>query len=161
MTKDEIKNRYSMREVAQRYGYQINRAGFVRCPFHKERTASMKIYPDSYYCFGCGVHGDIFDFISAMDGLSFRESFRELGGTYEHKKETFGDRMVRYHARKEREMRQKREDILKSRRKLNNDLIDIYRDWYRKSEPFSDAWTDCYNALQYQLYMHEILNGLR
>lgn len=161
MTSEEIKKTYSMRDILERYGMHPNRSGFIRCPFHKEKTASMKVYQDSYYCFGCGAHGDIFDFISRMENLTFREVFLELGGTYEQKTETFGERMARYHAQKEREMKQKQEDALKARRKLNNDLIDIYRDWYQRSAPFSDTWTDCYNALQYQLYLHEILNEPR
>ncbi len=159
MNSEEIKASRSMQEVLSRYGMQPNRAGFIRCPFHKEKTASMKIYRDGYYCFGCGAHGDVFDFVQAMDNLSFREAFLDLGGTYE--KETFRDRMARYHAQKERDMRRKRAEDFRVRRKLNNDLIDIYREWYQKSEPFSDAWTDCYNALQYQLYLHEILNEPR
>lgn len=159
MNSDEIKETYSMRDILSRYGIQPNRAGFICCPFHKEKTASMKIYPDSYYCFGCGEHGDVFDFVQKMDNLSFREAFLDLGGTYE--KETFRDRMARYHVQKEREMRRKQEEDLRARRKLNNDLIDIYREWHQKSEPFSDTWTDCYNALQYQLYVHEILNEPR
>lgn len=161
MNSEEIKKSYSMQDILGRYGLHPNRSGFIRCPFHKEKTASMKIYRDSYYCFGCGAHGDVFDFVSAMDNLSFRETFLELGGTYERKKETFGERMARYHAQKNREMRLKQADTLEAKRKLNNDLIDIYRDWYRKSAPFSDTWTDCYNALQYQLYLNEILNEPR
>lgn len=161
MTSEEIKATYSMQDILARYGLHSNRSGFICCPFHKEKTASMKIYQDSYYCFGCGAHGDIFDFVSEMEDITFREAFFELGGTYEQKTETFGERMARYHAQKEREMKRKREDALKAQRKLNNDLIDIYRDWYQRSEPFSDIWTDCYNALQYQLYLHEILNEPR
>lgn len=161
MNSEEIKATYSMRDVLERYGLRPNRSGFICCPFHKEKTASMKIYQDSFYCFGCGAHGDVFDFVGAMDGLSFRETFLDLGGTYEHKKETFSERMARYHAKKDREMRLKQADTLRARRKLNNDLIDIYREWYGKSAPFSDTWTDCYNALQYQLYLHEILNEPR
>ena len=161
MNSEEIKTAYSMRDVLERYGIRPNRSGFIRCPFHKEKTASMKIYKDSYYCFGCGAHGDIFDFVSAMDNLSFREAFLELGGTYKHKKETFSDRMSRYHAKKEREHRKKQEEDLKEKRKLNLELIDIYRDCLTLSPPLSDLWTECYNKLQYQLYLHEILNDPR
>lgn len=161
MTSDEIKKMYSMRDILAKYGMHPNRAGFIRCPFHKEKTASMKIYPDTYYCFGCGAHGDIFSFVSAMDGLSFREAFLELGGTYEHKKETFSDRVARYHAKKEREQRKRQEEDLKERQKLNNELIDIYRDCLTLSAPLSDLWTESYNKLQYQLYLHEILNEPR
>lgn len=158
MTSDEIKKMYSMRDILMRYGIQPNRAGFIRCPFHKEKTASMKIYKDSYYCFGCGASGDIFDFVCRMDSLTFREAFLSMGGTYE--KETFRDRTARYHAQKQREQKQRQVEDLEAKKKLNNDLINIYRDWYQRSEPFSDAWTDCYNALQHQLYLHSILNGL-
>lgn len=161
MTSDEIKKMYSMRDILARYGMHPNRAGFIRCPFHKEKTASMKIYPDSYYCFGCGEYGDIFEFISRMENLTFREAFLELGGTYEHEKETFSDRLARYHAKKEREQRKRQEEDLKERRKLNNELIDIYRDCLTLSAPLSDLWTESYNKLQYQLYLHEILNEPR
>lgn len=121
----------------------------------------MKIYQDSYYCFGCGAHGDIFDFVSQMEDITFREAFFNLGGTYEQKKETFGERMSRYHARKEREMRQRQEENLRERRKVNSELIDIYRDCLILSAPLSDLWTESYNKLQYQLYLHEILNEPR
>lgn len=161
MNSEEIKKIYSMQDILAQYGLHPNRSGFICCPFHKEKTASMKIYQDSYYCFGCGAHGDIFSFVSAMDGLSFREAFLELGGTYEHKKETFRDRMARYHAKKEREQRKRQEEDLKERRKLNNELIDIYRDCLTLSAPLSDLWTESYNKLQYQLYLHEILNEPR
>lgn len=161
MNSEEIKKIYSMQDILARYGLHPNRSGFICCPFHKEKTASMKIYQDSYYCFGCGAHGDIFDFISEMEDITFREAFFELGGTYEHKQETFGEQMARYHARKEREMRRKRDEDLKERRRVNNELIDTYRDCLVLSEPLSDLWTESYNKLQYQLYLHEILNEPR
>ena len=54
-----------------------------------------------------------------------------------------------------KKMKVKQQDKLAAKKKLNNDLIDIYRDWYLKSEPFSDVWVECYNKLQYQLYLHD------
>lgn len=156
MTSNEIKNMYSMQDIVEQYGFHPNRSGFISCPFHKEKTASMKIYKDSYYCFGCGASGDIFSFIMDMENQSFREVFLSLGGTY--KEETFRDKMMRYHAAKEQEMRRKKTLSEKQHKELNILLIDVYRKWLQRSEPLSQAWTDCYNALQYQLYLHEILN---
>lgn len=161
MNSEEIKKTYSMRDILARYGLHPNRSGFICCPFHKEKTASMKIYQDSYYCFGCGAHGDVFDFVSAMDNLSFREAFLDLGGTYEHREEPFSERMARYHARKDREMREKQAEDLNKQRQINIELIDTYRDCLILSPPLSDPWTECYNKLQYQLYLHEILNEPR
>lgn len=160
MNREEIKETYSMQYIVERYGLHPNRAGFVQCPFHKgDRTPSMKIYKDSYNCFACGANGDIFSFVMAKDGLSFKEAYLSLGGTYET--ESYKDKLSKYHAVKRRETKQRRADAMQVRRKLNNDLIDIYRNGWRKAVPLSDAWADCYNALQYQLYLNEVLNEPR
>ena len=48
MTVEEIKQQNTMRDVVTRYGIEVNRSGFCKCPFHNEKTASMKIYKDSF-----------------------------------------------------------------------------------------------------------------
>ena len=160
MTSDEIKATYTMWDILSRYGIQTNRSGFIPCPFHKgDREPSMKIYRDGYNCFACGANGDIFSFVMELEYQGFKEVYLSLGGTYEN--ETYSDKLARYHAMKEQEMKRKQAVEMKARKKLNNDLIDIYRNGYQKSEPLSDAWIDCYNALQYQLYLHQILNEAR
>lgn len=149
-----------MREIVERYGLNPNRAGFIQCPFHKgDHDASMKIYKDSYHCFGCGANGDIFTFIQRMDNCDFKTAFYSLGGTYE--KPTFQSKLSVYRLKKQEEQRKKEEIKLKRKKELNNMLIDIYRDWMKKSEPFSDVWCDCSNALTKQLYIHEVLNEKR
>lgn len=156
MTKEEIKDLYSMKDILERYGLlQPNRAGFICCPFHKEKTASMKIYKDSFYCFGCGFGGDIFDFVKKMDGISFKEAYAALGGDYEN---SFSARLKIYQQQKKREMQRKTEEKLKRKRELTGLLMDVYRKWLNRLEPLSDAWCDTYKALQYQEYLWEILN---
>lgn len=156
VTKEEIKDLYSMKDILERYGLpQPNRAGFICCPFHKEKTASMKIYKDSCYCFGCNFGGDIFDFVQKMDGISFKEAYAALGGDYEN---SFSARLKIYQEQKKREMQRKTEEKLKRKRELNYLLMDVYRKWIDRLEPLSDAWADTYNALQYQEYLWEVLN---
>ncbi len=158
MNKEEIKKTYSMREIAERYGFQVDRAGFIHCPFHQgDRGASLKIYQDSFHCFGCGANGDIFTFVQMMDRVDFKEAFQSLGGTYD--KPTFHSKLAAYRSKKKADQRRKIQDKERKRRELNNVLIDVYRDYMNRSEPFSDVWCDCCNALQYQLYLHEILNS--
>ncbi len=50
------------------------------CPFHDENTPSFFVNPDQqlYYCFGCSVGGDVFNFIMDIEGLGFRESIKLL-----------------------------------------------------------------------------------
>ena len=160
MNREEIKARYSMREVVEQYGFRTDRAGFIHCPFHKgDKGASMKIYQDSFHCFGCGANGDIFTFVQMIDHVDFKTAFQSLGGTYE--KPTFGSKLAIYRKQKKEEERLRKAEKLRRLRKLNNMLIDIYRDYMRCSEPFSEVWCDCCNALQYQLYVHEYLEEMR
>ena len=50
------------------------------CPFHKEKTPSFYVYPQSgtYHCFGCQAHGDIFSYVMQTKGLEFRQAMEEL-----------------------------------------------------------------------------------
>ena len=144
MTVGEIKNQYSMRDILRRYGLHPNRAGFISCPFHMgDRTASMKIYKDSFNCFGCGANGDIFAFVQKMDNCDFKTAFYSLGGTYE--KPTFSSNLAIYRAQKEKEKRERKKRKIRQRMKHNNMLITTYADWLKRLEPCSDAWCDCMN----------------
>lgn len=159
MTKEEIKEKYSMREIIARYGLYPNRAGFISCPFHKgDREASMKIYDKDFHCFGCGANGDIFAFVQRMEGIPFREAFQCLGGTYQSP--TFSSQLAIYRAKKRQEMRQKEKDREAQERLLNIKKIEAFQKQLEKLEPLSEEWCECYNALQYQLYVHGELNGI-
>ncbi|MDD2389258.1 MAG: DNA primase [Desulfobacterales bacterium] len=54
------------------------------CPFHSEKTASFTVSPEKqiFYCFGCGVGGDVFSFVMKYQQLSFPEAQRFLAGRY-------------------------------------------------------------------------------
>lgn len=65
----EIKNRLAMPEVARFYGLEMYRAGMACCPFHDDKTPSLKVYDDHFYCFGCGATGDCTGFVAKLFGL--------------------------------------------------------------------------------------------
>ena len=157
MTVEEIKNTYSMRDVVERYGFQPNRKGFISCPFHSgDRSPSLKVYEKDFHCHACGANGDIFSFVEQIENLTFKEAFQLLGGTYE--KPTFSSRLTIYKSQKRREMIKKERGRAERKRQLNCMLIGVYRAYMERSEPFSNVWCDCYNALQYQLYIQSELN---
>lgn len=68
----EARERVSALEAGQRYGLSVNRSGFTRCPFHDEKTASMKLYDGNkgYFCFGCHAGGDVTSLVQALFHLS-------------------------------------------------------------------------------------------
>lgn len=69
----------SLFEWLERYGVHPNNKGLARCPFHNEKTASFKVYPNgTYHCFGCGAHGDVITFVMGVKKISFREACKLL-----------------------------------------------------------------------------------
>ena len=67
-----------MKEVAAHYGLVIDRGGMACCPFHEDKTPSMKVYEDHYHCFGCGEHGDATSYVARMFGLRQIDAARKL-----------------------------------------------------------------------------------
>lgn len=45
------------------------------CPFHQEKTPSLKIFKEtnSFYCFGCGEGSSVIDFIMMFEKISFSD----------------------------------------------------------------------------------------
>ena len=73
MTPEEFKSANPIRDTIERY-VPINSRGFAICPFHKEKTASLKVYEDSWYCFGaCQEGGDIIHFLMKIHKVSFKD----------------------------------------------------------------------------------------
>lgn len=56
----------------------INHRGL--CPFHSEKTPSFFVNESrqSFYCFGCSEHGDVFTFLMKRENMSFMEAVRHL-----------------------------------------------------------------------------------
>jgi len=87
----------------------LKRAGTVHkglCPFHGEKTPSFIVTPDreTWHCFGCGEHGDIFTFLMRRDGLEFREALAQLA-------ERAGVELSEHTAREDRHKRRLREAL--------------------------------------------------
>lgn len=152
MTSQDIKAMYSMRDIVSRYGIHINRSGFCRCPFHIEKTASMKIYKDSYHCFGCGANGDIFAWVMQIDNLSFKEAYISLGG---EEKLSFSTQRKIDRAKANRKKELERYNKANEELKCITTYITAYRNLLSEYEPFTDEHAYFYNKLQYQLYLLE------
>lgn len=71
--------------IERETGEKFNREGFIKCPFHGEKTPSMsiKFFPDKnkykFKCFGCDAGGDAIDFISKLKDLDYKKAREYLG----------------------------------------------------------------------------------
>ena len=81
-----LKARHPLGDTVEAAGVRLSGRGRVRqgvCPFHDEAEGSFTVYADSerFYCFGCGLGGDVLDFIQHMDNLTLPEAIARLDGS--------------------------------------------------------------------------------
>ena len=78
----DLKLRNDITEVVSGY-VSLKRRGrnmVGLCPFHGEKTPSFNIYTEngSFYCFGCGVGGDVISFIMKIENLDYVDAVKFL-----------------------------------------------------------------------------------
>src|SRR5438067_3575056 len=73
---DVVNGRTQLRKVGGRYT--------GRCPFHEERTPSFSVnaVDKLYYCYGCGVGGDVVTFVRETEQLDFAGAIEWLGDRF-------------------------------------------------------------------------------
>ena len=77
-----VKYGVSCREAAELYGIDVNRYSKALCPFHNDRHPSLLVTDDHYYCFACGEHGDVIDFVGRLFQLSPYDAARKLAADF-------------------------------------------------------------------------------
>lgn len=124
-----IKSQINMIDVCKIYGFDIQRGNFICCPFHNEKTPSLKLYDGNrgFHCFGCGEHGGVIDFIIKYYSLSFKEAITKLNNDF-NLGLPIGEKLDRrkqldmakksFKARQEREAKQNEHNQLKNAREI-------------------------------------------
>lgn len=78
----EVRESLGMRQVAEHFGYHANRSGFILSPYGKEKTASCRLYRNSYYDFSANVGGDVIKFAADILHVSNWEACQYLAQTF-------------------------------------------------------------------------------
>lgn len=79
---EEIKGSNDIVSVVSNY-VNLKRRGNTYvglCPFHREKTPSFAVQPDKqiFHCFGCGVGGNVINFIMKIENIGFKEAIEFL-----------------------------------------------------------------------------------
>ena len=135
---DEVKERVTARAVMERAGIVFNRGNMCKCPFHQDKTASMKVKPmdKKYFCFGCGEKGDAIDFVAKYYNLSPKDAAIQIA-------DEFGiayDSSVRSPPKPVRREKSPMQILAETKTKtyrVLSDYLHLLKDWKRDFEPKS------------------------
>ena len=105
---DEIRQRVSCQDAAQKYGLTVNRSGFALCPWHSDRHPSLKVYDGDRgcWCFACQHGGDVIGLVGQILGADRRAAARQINIDFK-----LGLPLDRPPTRAERAEAQKRRDV--------------------------------------------------
>ena len=126
----QIKMAVSVKEAAEYYGLEVKRGNMICCPFHDDRTPSMKLNEDYFYCFGCGAAGDVIDLAARLFNLSSYDAAKKLAydfGITEQKPSVLA-KLKRGKSQAELESRSSR---------VLGDYLQILQDWKAHCAPQS------------------------
>ena len=133
-----VKYGVSCREAAELYGVEVNHYGMALCPFHNDRHPSLYVADDHYYCFACGEHGDVIDFVSKLFRLSLYDAARKLAADF-HLTPDKPPSAAALHAKR---IRTEAQQLMENERlcfSVLSDYARVLRDWKVQYAPQSPA----------------------
>ena len=158
---EAIKGNVTARQAAEAYGLKVGRTGMACCPFHSDKSPSMKL-DERYYCFGCGVTGDAVDLTAKLFDIGLKDAAIKLA-------DDFG---IRYDSRQKLSIRPKIREPTpeqKIRQEENHcfqvlsDYFHLLSDWEKRYAPQQpeDEWHPLFvEALQRKSYIEYLLDLL-
>src|SRR3954453_22523831 len=80
---EQVKAQVDIVQTVSEYGVRLRKMGARYtglCPFHTEKTPSFNVNPSIgiYKCFGCGVGGDVINFVQQIETLTFWEALKAI-----------------------------------------------------------------------------------
>lgn len=157
----DIKRVVGIETVLAWYGIEPNRAGFIQCPFHPDKTPSLKIYKEteSWHCFGCGAGSDIFDFVMSFEKIDFKRAHEiiieraRLQGMKTRKRSI----QARDYAR---QFKQREEAKKKNKIEYWLDKVRYYEEVMRTAKDWTPELTEACQNLAYAEYQLERAQGI-
>jgi DNA primase len=145
---ETIKSALTMQQVALHYGFRPNSAGFIKCPFHNDKTASVKLYPGTrgFHCFGCHIGGSVIDFVMKLLSLSFKDACERLNEDFRlglDMDAPVDKRAVAQYKAAQDKKNRKHNKFLKSYREKSDEHQRLFSAFINKApQPDDDIWDE-------------------
>ena len=133
-----VKENVNLREAAELYGIDVNRYSKALCPFHNDRHPSLYVADNHYYCFTCGEHGDVIDFVGRLFQLSPYDAARKLAADF-HLTPDKPPSAAALHAKRIRTEAQQLRENERLCFSILSDYARVLRDWKVRYAPQSPA----------------------
>ncbi len=132
----KIKSAITVPQAAKVYGMEPDRRDMVCCPFHSDSHPSMKLNDTYYYCFGCGVNGDVIDLTAKLFGLNPRQAAEKLAHDFGLDPDKPPANAIALPLPKRGLTDEQRADVAYCLRVLT-DYLDLLHDWRARYKPTS------------------------
>ena len=157
-----VKYGVNCREAAERYGVEVNHCGMALCPFHNDRHPSLYVADDHYYCFACGEHGDVIDFVGRLFQLSPYDAAQKLAADF-HLTPDKPPSAAALHAKRIRTEAQQLRENERLCLSVLSDYARVLRDWkvqyapLTQDEPLHERFIEACRSLDQTEYYLDIL----
>lgn len=159
---EAVKQSVTTRQAAEYYGFRVNRSGKIACPFHNDRTPSMKV-DNRFHCFGCGADGDVIDFVARLYELGTKEAAIKLAQDFGIMYETKGKKPSVRKVVRQKSEEQKVRELEKKCFRVLSDYYQLLKRWEKEYAPKTaeEIWHPFFvEALQRKTHIEYLLDIL-
>ena len=160
---EAVKQSVTTRQAAEYYHFRVSRSGFISCPFHNDRTPSMKV-DNRFHCFGCGADGDVIDFVARLNNLNAKSAAEKLATDFRIPYEKTGWRPKAIQPVRKTNEEQQYQRLESRCFRVLSDYLHLLRQWEvdYAPQPEDETWHPLFvEALQKKDYIEYLLDVLQ
>lgn len=159
---EAVKQSITTRQAAEYCGLSVNRSGKVACPFHKDRTPSMKV-DKRFHCFGCGADGDVIDFVAKFFDIGAKEAAGKLAEDFQISYDHSTEKVKSKPLAKQKKQEQMYRTLEQKCYRVLSDYFHLLRQWegIYAPKPEDETWHPLFvEALQRKTRIEYLLDVL-
>lgn len=167
-----IKDRLTMREVLEHYGYFAKRR--MPCPLHSGKDNNFEVKEHSFMCYSQCGGGDVITFVQKLFNLSFSETLRKIDtdfGLNLYGDKTFEELRKSHYQTKQLQAKREREKTEKEQ--ADSEYWAVFDEWVRldrnktlyapktPNEEWHPLFVEALQKLAYQEYLLDMAEVVR